>query len=253
MKKFLFSQAGVSLIEVIMGVGIMSVVGYGMMSMLSNTHKHQALINIKEEGRELVTELLEVSKGINCGIKDFEAGPIKLKASQIENNEFISLPLGVHGKGVSFTPNTSYGQYKIEDVTISPFVNKGTGKASFIAIDTAEADDLANAGLVKGSLSLVVSSRGSPQLPIRVPIYARINTTDNEITSCNYGWDELDLMSICTSFGGSWVDEELFCRLPCPPGLEEENDICVAPGDNTRELIECEIGDQCGVSSKYLI
>lgn len=247
------TQSGFSLIQVMVGLGIVSIIGYGMMTMITNSYKHQANLAVLLEGRELGSELTELTKSANCGIPQLQ-NPLAISEGLFKDSKPILLESGISGRFLTLKAGEKYSRFVINEVAITPYFDKSAQQDKYVAMNGTDADDFSGATIIKAALTLNVQASDSPKAPIRSPIYLYLDPDRKNIIGCESSLEDKDFVGICASFGGSWVEEESRCQLPCPPGLVAEEGICVAPNVETNgQDISCNVNERCKVSDKYII
>lgn len=253
MKKQIMTQSGFSLIQVMVGLGLISIIGYGMMTMITNSYKHQTNLAVLLEGRELAAELAELTKSANCGISQLQ-NPIAIPADLFKDNRAISLESGISGRFLTLKAGEKYSRFLVNEVAITPYFDKTAQTDKYVAMNGIDADDFSGATIVKAALTLNVQAQDSPKAPVRSPIYLYLDPDRKHIIGCESSLEDKDFVGICASFGGSWIEEESRCQLPCPPGMVAESGICVSPSEevNTQD-VSCNVNERCKVSDKYII
>lgn len=244
---------GFSITQALVSLALLGLAVSGFMTLIANNYKHETNLNTLLEARELSGELVELTKSANCGIVDLE-GPIPITADTWTDNKDIVLGKGISGRFLDLKAGDSYGRFKIENISISPYHDRKNRSQQYIAIEGANATDFGNSRIIKGSLRLDTSAQNNPRSSIRAAAYLYLDNSRTNIIGCTAGLENTDLAAICSSFGGVWTEAEARCQLPCPPGLDEENGLCVAKSVDTEgEDVFCHVNEKCNVASKYIL
>lgn len=252
MSQTIRNDRGVGLVQVLVGVALMSLIAFGMMTMISNSYKHQTNLGVLLEGRELAAELSELAKSPNCGIPQLDS-PWPVDSSVWGGKEDLVLDQGIRGRFLDLKEGDKYSRFNIKKVAVRPYYERKSNTSSYVAMDGASPTDYANATIIKASLALDVESQDVAKAPIRTPIYLYLNNTRTEIIGCAASLEDTDLVAVCASMGGSWVESDNKCQLPCPPGLEQKEDgVCAVSVENGTDTY-CKVNERCGVGSKYII
>nr|BFD63539.1 hypothetical protein BdHM001_22200 [Bdellovibrio sp. HM001] len=247
------NQSGFSLIQVLLSLAILGIAVSGFMTLMANNYKHETNLNTLLEARELSGELVELSKSANCGIADLE-NPIPVTSDTWVNNKLITLNKGISGRFLELKNGDSYGRFKIESISIAPYYDRKNRSDKYVALEGANATDFANSRIIKGSLRLDATAQNTPKSPIRAAAFFYLDSSRNNIIGCTASLENTDLAAICSSFGGAWTESEAKCQLPCPPGLDEQNGLCVAKSvDADGEDVFCHVNEKCNVANKYIL
>lgn len=247
------NQNGFSLIQALLSLALLGIAVSGFMTLIANNYKHETNLNTLLEARELSGELVELTKSANCGIVDLET-PIPITSDTWTDNKDIPLGKGISGRFLELKNGDSYGRFKIENISIAPYYDRKNRNQQYIAIEGANATDFGNSRIIKGSLRLDTTAQNNPKSAIRAATYLYLDNDRKNIIGCSAGLENTDLAAICSSFGGVWTETEARCQLPCPPGLDEQNGLCVAKSvDSDGEDVFCHVNEKCNVANKYIL
>lgn len=241
---------GFSIIQVLVGLGLMGILAMGFASIMANSAKHEANLGVLLEGRELSGEFSELAKSANCGVLALNS-PLSFSSSLWTDAASINLTEGVSGRFLELKEGDKYGKFMIKGVSLSPYYDRKNRTEKYIAIDGANAADFAGASIVKASLKLNIATQNNEKSPIRTPVYLYLNPTKTQIIGCQASLEDSDLIGVCMTMGGSWLETESKCQLPCPPGLEDRDGVCTVNNGGTDTY--CNVNERCGVADKYII
>lgn len=236
----LLNKNAFTLIEVLVAVAISTIIGLGIVTMLSESYKHDRILNIKQLARDMRDDVrFMMGSTRNCAIvsagstdvsstfiipftKDSEGGipasfrqPVKLARSS-----YFALE-----QGMSF----SYGKIIIDRVEIAPylsredsttgtFVTTGSSKMGYfpVAEDVSVGSNTYFIGEVDIVYHSVTEGTGTPQSKVSpfVAVFALDGTHDN-ITECRLMQSIADSSQQCSNIqGATWDVTSLKCNLP---------------------------------------
>lgn len=253
MVKHLVNTKGMSLLQVTMAMGLMSLMAYGTMSMFENGRKNEANLRHLFEARELYGELGDVVKSPNCGLPDL-AVPIAISSTTWTTLATVNLPSGIFGRTVQLKQGDKYGAFTVGQVAFAPILDLKDNTLKYLSLDGANASDFAAATMIRGALLLQLNSPETPKAPLRLPVNLTLSADKSSIVSCKTAADNDTLQLACSSFGGDWIEADSRCQLPCPPGLEKKDDICIVKdADDAKSETYCNANEQCNVNSKFIL
>lgn len=253
MKPILKNSSGFGLIQVLVALGILGILVSGLMTIMANSYKHETNLNTLLEARELSGELMELVKSTNCGMPDLET-PFAAPASLWEKSDILPLSKGISGRFLELKAGDTYGKFKINQISISPYFDRKTRSEKYVAMEGSDPSDFANSSIIKASLRLDITATNTPKAPIRTPVYLYLDNTKSKIIGCMPNLENTDLAAVCGTLGGNWTEADNKCQLPCPPGLDEENGVCIAKSPDTEnEDTFCNVDEKCGVAAKYIL
>lgn len=246
-KSSISSINGFSLVEVLVAIAILSVISFGISSVLINSIKSDVAFRARMEGNELRTELTAMMKMDACGSQDIR-NQINLTANPATDwaaNKKYNLSRGLKSpfltvKGsVLGSPDEMYGKLKIESVEISGYFNKNTNTTSYTILTPTQ---------VKASVSVTLSSKSTSLAALEFPIVLTLNPTANKIVDCQTEQTNDASDALCSDTLGGTLDETGKCILPCPSGMESLDGICVTPAGDEQF---CPADDPCNIQPKY--
>lgn len=247
-------QAGFSLLQVMVALGIAGIVTYSMTTMIGTTVQQEMNLRAMIDARDLHGELGEIASLPNCGLAKLATPGATLPLSGDKWSPDFTVPLddGIRGAGFTLRKDAKYGWLQIEDIALTPYRDKSTNTKQWVALDTSDPADFTNAVVIKGSLTVSYSTNGLDKAPTAIPIVVRLNAPGGDIVSCEKSNSEnAQLQELCTGVGGTFDLVTNRCALPCPAGFSSQGGACIASvsGD---EDIYCKVNERCGISAEYI-
>ncbi len=243
------NHQGFGLVQVLVAVGMLSVLTLMLASVISNSYKHEAQMAVLLEGRELSGEFIELSHSPNCGIVDLK-NPISVTDPTWNVQSLYSLPGGLSGRFLNLKSGSKYGKLQITEISLAPYLDKTTRASRYIAMDGSDPTDYANTQVIKASIKIDLSSNNGVKAPVQVPVYLYLDPTKSQILSCDTVDGKDNLADMCQAMGGVWSTTDSTCSLPCPAGMNMVAGVCTTLDNNGTY---CKVNEKCGVNAKYTL
>lgn len=255
------SERGFTLVEVLVAVGLSTIVLFLVVKMMTDGTWADIRLNIRQETRDATEELKQMAKSPACGINQLLGNSgttgsnktIAITADFFEelaaedtafvSKRFNEIPLnGASGDGLSsnalnFVMGRMYGKLRISDIRIMP-----------LKIPTATTPDFSynfiNPHKVRAQLYVAFepqagAAEGQLQT-IRYPVILHLNDDNSAIVNCNSIEELATTIQMCNHFGGEWLEELQSCDIQ-------------SNSTTTGQPTTCPVNDNCGVSSQYIL
>jgi hypothetical protein len=231
------NQRAFTVLEVIIAVAISTILGLGIMTMLSESYKHDRVLNIKQLARDLKDDVkFMMGSTRNCAI---------VSSGSIDVSVNFSIPITKDGDGIAISPRypvglarSSYfeiaenmkfnnGKIIIDGLDIGPYISRqdvtsGTAPTGYfpIATDIPLADnhyfigelDIRYHSATEGTLGGTTGNKVAP-----FTVVLTLDPTHTNIVECRLMDNISDAATLCASISGAtWDTTGLKCILPEP-------------------------------------
>lgn len=252
-KDFIGNNKGFSLVEIIVGAGLLAAVAMGVTGLMGNAAKSEKMLSSRFNARQFYDELSETLKENQCAIPELmnESG-LAFTDTNWGSSSKISLPNGVSGNFFKVKSGDTYDKLEITKFEVGPYYDRVQSDFKYIGIDST---DLTKAKLIKAAINLTYidkTNKNRTPSPLNVPIYISIDRVGNKIVSCSYA-NKIDMLAdFCASVSGDWDAGTSSCELPCPAGSAKIDGRCVSEDSGQNQT--CGPTSTCGVTdSKHIL
>lgn len=244
-------QNGFSLVEMMIVLGIVSIVAYGMSTLLTESFKNQSKIEQKDVMRIFQQELESMIKyNANCGISN-----IPMPVTNFNNTTSYSIT-SIDSPSSNVSATTPYGALTVSSLEISGHLNRSDKSVQYIGLDSGS---VATDKHIQANIKVGAQSKALASQFINLPVRLILNDARTQIIGCQHllaANSSMDIGLICGSMGGDWNPATEKCELPCPAGFhKDEDDIkCVADeaSEDADESIHCAMAEACSPYTRFL-
>jgi hypothetical protein len=223
------SQAGISLVEIMIAVGVVAIISSAIATMVSNMSEMEYRMRLSQDGRSLQYELEQIARQESCGIVGLDT--LNTNVGDFASHKPIPLspgPSSLSGLGLTLNSNSFYGILEVVSIQIEPWLNKSTDPytSAYIRADAETSTNFLDTARIKAQLTISYVRKGEEsQLTSANPpkinkasqtIFLSKVPGNNSVTDCYSEDVELFTHSMCDSLGGHWdasVDPAA-CLLP---------------------------------------
>jgi prepilin-type N-terminal cleavage/methylation domain-containing protein len=236
-----FNNRAFTLVEVLVAVAITTIIGMGIMTMLSQSYKHDRVLNIKQLARDFHDDAkFMISSARNCAI--VSAGSTAVAVN-------FQIPIVKDGDGIASTfkqpislarssyfniekgMSLNYGKIIIDEIQIGPYISRQdvTGGSAAVAgyfpvetsVPVAENDafigeiDIIYHSVTEGTGGRLANKKVNPFTAV-----FRLDDTHTNIVECRLLESIADASELCSAIdGASWDGSAMKCILPTASGV----------------------------------
>lgn len=252
------SKSGFGLVQVLVALALLSILIMVMLDLIQTSLKQEMNLQRMLQWREFKEEAADIMSTANCGLVELgtTAAPKTIAVTDLAWNSTTTydLPGGIVGRYGSYQKNFRYEKLYVGDIKIVPYQTQITDNPQYYTADPGTTNkNFPGSQIIAASLRIDLYSGKELEsyqmkTPILIPIFLTLDKVGgDQIVSCSSGSSK-DMGPICTAFGGIWDDLTKHCKTPCPPGMQEKDQICViAEGDDTY----CKVNEHCDADWPY--
>jgi prepilin-type N-terminal cleavage/methylation domain-containing protein len=245
-------QKGFSLIEILVAIGIVSIISAAISSMISNMYDMENRLRVSQDGRSLQYELEQLTKQDMCGIVNLDTKTINNTLYDTNKPYAFNNTEALSGLGLTLRSNSSYGMLDIIGIQLEPWLDKTTSPYSYKYVPADDTAATAGAATrVKAQIKISYVKRGErsmigtinepKQFDATQPVFlVKSPSNPNIVIDCYSEESENIQKEMCTgSLGGEWDPSVT------PPACK----LTTADSGNSFNCLQT---DSCGVVSRYI-
>lgn len=246
-----FDQRGFSLIEMMIVAAVISILAFGISSLLTESFKNQSKIEQKDALRFFQQEVESIIKyNANCGISNIPTTVTNFNDSTTYSISSITSP------NSSISAGIQYGAVTISTLELTGHLNRTDQTLHYIGLDSGSTTTDKH---IQANIKISAQSKALPFSSIHLPVRLTLNDTRTQIIGCQHllaASTNMDIGLICSSMGGDWDPSTEKCQLPCPSGfyMDEKSSRCVADEDDSdsEEVFHCAMSTDCDPQTRFL-